>query len=566
MSYYKYQHQGKSRRELRRATSALNASQTKKEPEKRLQRWADRTSALKNIMSTIVMVGVIAILVISMALEWKRGNVVLEPFGIPASLEQKGYTSQVVANQLADKFSGIKKAANSSAKSREFVPAFYDTTPDIEVPTANISLKSIIRYVEGLFGYSPTRITGEVVVLEDKQPKLIIRIIKNDGSFVSASLPPPGEQGGDVDALLLQGAQFVMKETEPYILASYMYENGKMEEALELSQYCIYHRPRGDDVWAYILWGLILHDKGRYEEAIAKYQEAMKPEHGADSTARSLAYLDWGLASFKLGRIDEAIQNYRKSIELNPKAAVAYNNWGDLLRIMQTRRDGAINEFKRQTASAAIDPALIIWWFQWWLDDGYARAIDKYQKAIETDPELAHPYIGWGFTLFKQKKYEEATQKFQIAAILNSESPETFDYWARVLAEWAESVEKEEEKADKYREVILKYKQIIRLKPQDAQAYTKCGAYLEKVRDYDAALVMYKKALDINPEDVDSYLNRGRLLREQKKDFKEAMLMYREVVKLESNGERRLEAEKHVRELKKMDGRRVDGRSKSRRV
>ena len=61
-------------------------------------------------------------------------------------------------------------------------------------------------------------------------------------------------------------------------------------------------------------WGYALDELGQYQEAIEKYQEALK--HKPDNT---FAYNNWGYTLQQLGQYQEAIEKYRKVIEINPR-------------------------------------------------------------------------------------------------------------------------------------------------------------------------------------------------------------------------------------------------------
>ena len=75
--------------------------------------------------------------------------------------------------------------------------------------------------------------------------------------------------------------------------------------------------------------------RGRTDEAIAHYQEALKikPEYAE-------AQYNLGIALAACGRIDEAVEHYQKALEIRPDYAEAHINLGTVL-LNQGRRDEA---------------------------------------------------------------------------------------------------------------------------------------------------------------------------------------------------------------------------------
>ena len=69
--------------------------------------------------------------------------------------------------------------------------------------------------------------------------------------------------------------------------------------------------------------GLELYEEGRLEEAIAKYDEAIRldPQYAK-------AYFNRGLAYGNLGQFQRAIEDSGEAIRLDPQDAKAYNNRG----------------------------------------------------------------------------------------------------------------------------------------------------------------------------------------------------------------------------------------------
>jgi len=92
-----------------------------------------------------------------------------------------------------------------------------------------------------------------------------------------------------------------------------------------------------DDGWACV-------DKGKYDDAIAHYDEAI-----ALDPDFAVAYALRGDAYKNKGEFDHALVDFTKAIKLNPKLVLAYNNRGHTYE-MKGGREQAIADFRKALA------------------------------------------------------------------------------------------------------------------------------------------------------------------------------------------------------------------------
>ena len=128
--------------------------------------------------------------------------------------------------------------------------------------------------------------------------------------------------------------------------------------------------------------GAELREEGKFEEAIAEYDEALKiypklPE----------VYNNRGAAFFHLGQNERALEDYDTAISIDGNYAEAYNNRG----VAYTRLGG------------------------------FARAIQDYTKAILNNLEYAEAYHHRGTAYYNQGELELALKDLQDAIILDPE-------------------------------------------------------------------------------------------------------------------------------------------------
>jgi tetratricopeptide (TPR) repeat protein len=122
--------------------------------------------------------------------------------------------------------------------------------------------------------------------------------------------------------------------------------------------------------------GLDLFAAGRYDEAAAVYRSALAT-HEDPSLRLNLAN-----ALQRLGRIEEAAAEYRRVLAADPRDAVAWYDYGNLLRLER---------------------------------DDYPRAEDAYRRALEVRPRFAEAHFNLGSVLHDEGHDAEAATELERA-------------------------------------------------------------------------------------------------------------------------------------------------------
>lgn len=129
--------------------------------------------------------------------------------------------------------------------------------------------------------------------------------------------------------------------------------------------------------------GILLADRGRYDEAIAHYQTALRLR-----PRNAVAHLNLGNALILRGDLASALREVRRAIEIDPSNVDAHNALG-VMRLQQGDVRGAIDEWTR---SLAVDP-----------ENGNAANNLAWVYATSSDPTLRN---GSEAVAFAQKAYE----------------------------------------------------------------------------------------------------------------------------------------------------------------
>jgi tetratricopeptide (TPR) repeat protein len=196
--------------------------------------------------------------------------------------------------------------------------------------------------------------------------------------------------------------------------------------------------------------GNALKDLGRFEEAVASYDEALalQPDHAP-------ALCNRGIALHELKRLDAALTSFDEALALAPDIAEAHLNRGNVL-----------NELKR-----------------------HEEAIASYDDALALRPDYAEAFSNRGIALHALGRDEEALASFDRALRLRPNYPEALSHRGATL----DAMKRPDE-------ALASYDRAIALKPDLADAYGNRGATLYNLQRLDEALADFDRALALRPD------------------------------------------------------------------
>ncbi|MCH7519234.1 MAG: tetratricopeptide repeat protein [Candidatus Dadabacteria bacterium] len=298
-------------------------------------------------------ISVLLIVALLLFEEFTKQEYIIQPFEVPDQLEKNGFTGQVIVHQILDKIYEIKRKALTEKELEQFGSKESESVPEIIVPGAEISIKPILRYFKEKFSpYKPIVITGEII-MENKSIYLTTRIMgKPPNTFGPVKIDNfmvdnDSDNIKNLEYLIHQAAIHIYRYTQPFILASYYKSVNKRDSALEIVKEIVKDKKNPNREWAYNLWGLMLEDQKNYDEAINKYNLALK-----EDPKFAIAHYNLGIIYDDERDYSKAKESYKKAIELDPKKFNAYNNLG----------------------------------FTYENEGNYSKAKEYYQKVVELDP------------------------------------------------------------------------------------------------------------------------------------------------------------------------------------
>ena len=198
--------------------------------------------------------------------------------------------------------------------------------------------------------------------------------------------------------------------------------------------------------------GVELYRKGRMDEAISHYQEALQIEPDYAEARNNL-----GNALLQRGDVDDAISNYQKALQIKPDYAEACNNLGAVLL-----RKGQVDE-----------------------------AISDFKQALQIKPNLAEAYNDLGNALFQQRNLDGAISNYQKALQIKPDYADACNNLGLVLLQ-----------KGKPDEAILRFQEALRIDPDIALTQHNLGSALLQKGDLDQAIIHFQRAVQLDPGDA----------------------------------------------------------------
>lgn len=196
----------------------------------------------------------------------KTDALLVQSFRVPPSLEANGLSGEVVATQLLDKLAEMQERTKSVRGASTYANNWEDQLK-IEIPNTGATADQVWKLLRGWLG-SETRISGEVIETNEGLA-LTTRVGSAPGKrFVSA--------GGDLDSLIIQGAELIYQNTQPYRYAVYIGNDPmRTDEAISLLQELTRENSKSEQKWAFSGLSVRLRSDGDFRGAITMAEKAL---------------------------------------------------------------------------------------------------------------------------------------------------------------------------------------------------------------------------------------------------------------------------------------------------
>ncbi len=214
--------------------------------------------------------------------------------------------------------------------------------------------------------------------------------------------------------------------------------------------------------------GFVLNEKGRHEEAIDCYRQALRLVAGDAG-----AHTNWGVALAAQGKLIEAIRHYQRALEINPHEANAYYNLAVTLGDM-----GRLEE-----------------------------AIEAYHQAVRLKPGYVDAHYNLGILLADRGRFDEAIDHYRRALAIQPESIKVRDNLGDALR-----------RSGQLEAAIGEWTESLRRNPENFVAHYQLGAALVEAGRLTEGTRHLTEAVRLAPDLIaahralaDAYLLQGRL-------------------------------------------------------
>jgi tetratricopeptide (TPR) repeat protein len=232
-------------------------------------------------------------------------------------------------------------------------------------------------------------------------------------------------------------------------LATALYENGRVDEALEHYRRAIELQP--DYAPAFNNMGVSLVQKGRLDDGVIAYERAiaLRPDYPEahynladarlkqnrpDAAATQLqvvlkslpesveAHNNLGIALATEGRLQDAVSEFNQSLRIDPRSAKAHRNLADVLATLG-RQNEAVEHFRRAIEIEPGDGALHYDFGSVLLEaQRFSEAAAEFRLALKLTPDSFEAHNNLGIALASQGRLEEAIGEFRLALKLQPQS------------------------------------------------------------------------------------------------------------------------------------------------
>ena len=235
--------------------------------------------------------------------------------------------------------------------------------------------------------------------------------------------------------------------------------------------------------------GVALYSKGRTEEALRHYSEALRirPKY-AD------AHNNMGNALVRQNKIEEAIRHYVKALQINPNFEIAHNNIGNAFSRLNRTTEAIQHismalQINPDYANAHNNLAAIL------MKRGEIdKAITHYLKALKIDPDSAEAHNNLGAALINKGEIDKAIKHYTSALEIDPENAEIHDNLGNAFI-----------RKGKIDEAVRQYQEALSIQPDFIRALFNLAKAYSIKGEYGKVISACNKVIELQPNISSAY-------------------------------------------------------------
>jgi predicted Zn-dependent protease len=256
-----------------------------KQPPLSLPSLEEFSTLLRTMFINVGFFAATILLIPTIANQFTRTAIVIDPIAVPEALVKQGLTPEVVANRLWD---GLQDFAATASANRETIAAIPDSQLiEFSLPDAGISIDSVFAQVRQFFQIYDTRIGGEFICATPpcapEGLRLRLRVVRQSSDIID--LPEMGTQ--TEQAYFRDAAAGVYEVIDPYVAIAAQAETAPLKAAT-LARGLILDNSK-DAKWAHNLVADIEARDNNLPSAIAEYRASLAIDPGFSVARAGLA-------------------------------------------------------------------------------------------------------------------------------------------------------------------------------------------------------------------------------------------------------------------------------------
>jgi tetratricopeptide (TPR) repeat protein len=331
-------------------------------------------SWLSTLVSLLLRIGTLILIVTLIALVWrifKNDGFTIEPFSMPKTWQDNGFTGDATARQLLDVYLAVKKKGNSVKDDKTVAEGPDNAELNVSVMGFGISLRSIAFHLRELMGRPNQLVRGEMMEIDSS---LVLYLRMTGHATQQFREKTGGNKEIALQNLMLQAGEAVLGNTDPYRLSLYYIRNKNYIKARETLLKML-AESRQEKHWALFGLGVLEESENKYGESIGHLKQALevKPDF-------ALCYQRMSGLYNTMDSLFQALECAKKSLELNPSDSTSWNAYAFALNAAK-RYPESDEAFKKVGRLTHNDP----FWMLNWLGCLVERGDTNQAHAVGAD-------------------------------------------------------------------------------------------------------------------------------------------------------------------------------------
>jgi tetratricopeptide (TPR) repeat protein len=374
-----------------------------------LNEWAQGIKS-----AAIAFFGVVAMLLTGVSIYHVLMNdtVTVVPIRVPASLEDRGFSSDIVTARLLDEVTRLHRSTPiTGQRTRLFSKDGSDVLGKLQASVGGVDIRQLQAILQDLLGIQKQKIAGEITFKKiEGETTYTVRLRRLPSNEILLHV----QGGDDPDALLKKAAMAMIEALAPYNAASIYWYGGDEFNARRMITKVLLGDRQTDIGPALALRMLININQKKYAEVRSDF------ERGIVIAPKNLQINALGARMYgELGEFDKALELAEATIALAPKRDNGYYQKAQIFREMK-RYDEAFLMFQKAIDMKPPSPIIYL------QTSSFMQQIDKVadaelvlHKGLSQHPNNVELHVRLAGLLLSQHKRSDALREVSIALELD---------------------------------------------------------------------------------------------------------------------------------------------------